>query len=117
MAKPTQDYRDMQIASVLGKDVLLFRSMVARERLSQPFEYELEALSLDANIDFKKIIGTSVSVRLLLPNNHERYLNGWVSQFSQIPSGSVRYATYRFTLRPWLWFLTRYSDCRFFQDK
>ncbi|MEZ5594303.1 MAG: type VI secretion system tip protein TssI/VgrG [Gammaproteobacteria bacterium] len=117
MAKPTQDYRDTQIASVLGKDVLLFRSMVARERLSQPFEYELEALSLDANIDFKKIIGTSVSVRLLLPNNRERYFNGWVSQFSQVPSGTVRYAAYRFTLRPWLWFLTRYSDCRFFQDK
>ena len=117
MSKPTQDYREVQLTSVLGKDVLLFRSMVAHEQLSQPFEYHINAYSLDASLDFTKVIGTPMSVCLTLPDNRKRYFNGWVSEFSQMPSGSHRYAAYRMVLRPWLWFLSRYSNCRFFQDK
>lgn len=117
MSSPTQDYRLVQISSVFGKDVLLFHTMVAQEELSRLFNFQLEAYSKDDNLDFKKIIGTAMSVFLGLPENRERYFNGWVSEFAQIPSSVHRYSKYRIVLRPWLWFLSRYADCRFFQEK
>ena len=117
MEKPTQDYRPIRMASEFGKDVLLFHSMSAMEQLGQPFEYRIHAFSTDANLDFNKIIGTPMSVCLDLPEGRKRYFNGWVSEFSQMPSEVHRYAAYQIVLRPWLWFLSHHADCRFFQDK
>ena len=117
MGKPTQDYRPVRIASEFGKDVLLFHRMNAVEQLGQSFEYHIQAFSTDANLDFNTIIGTAMSVCLDLPEGRKRYFNGWVSEFSQVPSDSQRYTAYHIVLRPWVWFLSYHADCRFFQDK
>jgi len=118
MSTPTQDNRPIVLKSVLGKDVLLFRKMTARERLNTPFTFEIEAYSEDTQIDFNALMGTPMSVCLEMPEDRKRYFNGWVSEFAQTPSESPHgYAAYRIVLRPWLWFLSRVSDCRIFQDK
>ena len=49
------------------------------------------------------------------PKTRTRYFNGYVTRFAQ--GGTYgRYTRYYATVRPWLWFLTRTSDCRIFQD-
>lgn len=112
----SQDTRDMAVATPLGDNVLLLDRMVASERLSGLFEYTLELLASDRDIKFEDVLGDNFTVRYLLPNGETRYFNGFVSEFSYV-GDSGKYAAYFATLRPWLWFLTRTSDCRIFQQK
>jgi type VI secretion system secreted protein VgrG len=107
----------MAINTALGEDKLLFRRMTASEHLGQLFEFQLELLSDDNEIQLDSILGTNATVRVELPNEFgTRYYNGYVTQFSHAGIAG-RYALYHATLRPWLWFLTRTADCRIFQNK
>lgn len=112
----TQKHRELAIGTPLGEDVLLLAAMSGREQLGRPFEFQLELVSEDTQIQFEDIIGQNVTVRLELSKNATRYFNGYVSNFAQTP-GKGGYAEYKATVVPWLWFLTRTSDCRIFQEK
>jgi type VI secretion system secreted protein VgrG len=105
----------MEITTPLGDD-LLFHGMHAREELSRLFEYQVDLLSPNAEIDLDRILGQHVTVRLLVSEDSTRYFSGHVTRFTQ--SGTLgRYHRYSATVSPWLWFLTRTADCRIFQDK
>jgi type VI secretion system secreted protein VgrG len=105
----------MEIVTPLGEDVLLFHGMSAREEMSRLFEYRLDLLSTKDDINLDDILGQNVTIKLGLPQDQTRYFNGYVSRFS---AGGMygRHHRYVATVRPWLWFLTRTSDCRIFQD-
>ena len=107
--------RVMDIATPLGDGVLLFHGMRGREELGRLSEYHLDLLSPDGEIDVDAILGKNVTIKLALPDDSTRYFNGFVTRFSQ---GEVhgRYHHYSATVHPWLWFLTRTSDCRIFQE-
>ncbi|MCW7541340.1 type VI secretion system tip protein VgrG [Aquabacterium sp. A7-Y] len=108
--------RVMDISTPLGEDVLLFRSMNASEELGRLFELRIELLSERDDIDPDDLLGKKVTVRLELPAGVRRCFNGYVTRFGL--SGHVgRYHRYRLTARPWLWLLTRNSDCRIFQNQ
>jgi len=112
----TQKHRGMAIGTPLGPDTLLLRGIAGTEELSTLFSYGLDLLSEDHAIDFDAIVGQNVSVRIETGRGGTRYINGLVSAFSQ--SRRVgRLASYQATIVPWLWMLTRTSDCRIFQDK
>jgi len=115
MARRTQEYRDVAVATPLGEDVLLLTSMSATEQLGRPFEYELGLVSEKLDIKASEIVGKNVTVRLNLSSGEVRYFNGFVSRFVQNPSSGDE-AQYTATLVPWLWFLTRTADCRIFQE-
>jgi len=118
MTRATQADRQLELTTNLGADVLLLRRMTGVERLGQAFEYRLELLSTDPGIDFSAILGERVSARLSLADSEDkRFFNGVVTDFEQMDSIDQRYARYEMTLRPWLWFLTRTSDCRIFQEQ
>src|SRR5262245_639863 len=107
--------RVMAITTPLGEDVLLFHRMHAREELSRPFEYQLELLSAKDDIDLDEILGKNVTVKVGLPDDSTRFYNGFVTRIAQ-GDRHGRYTRYHAVVRPWLWFLTRTSDCRIFQD-
>ena len=114
----TQENRLIAVETPLGRDALIFRSMRVSEALGRMFEINLELLSSDFDIAFDKMLGQSVTVRIEPEpgRGDARYFNGLVSEFSQ--TGALgEHATYRATLRPWLWFLTRSADCRIYQAK
>jgi len=110
----TQRHRELAIGTPLGEDVLLLVAMSGTEQLGRPFDFRLKLVSEDHQIRFEDIIGQNVSIRLELSKNKTRYFNGYVSSFMQTP-GRGRYAEYKATVVPWVWFLTRTSDCRIFQ--
>ena len=112
----TQKYRELEIATPLGEDVLLLTSMSGTEQLGRPFRFELELTSEDHQIKYTDIVGQNVTIRLNLFEDKNRYFNGFVSRFTQI-SASGRLASYRATIVPWLWFLTRTANCRIFQKE
>ncbi|RKP49394.1 type VI secretion system Vgr family protein [Trinickia fusca] len=114
----TQDNREAAVTSKLGKDKLLFRGMRGREELGRPFEFQLELLSEDPNIEAKQLLGTSMSIELAAASGSTREFNGVVSQFSIVDyRPGDRLTCYEAVVRPRLWLLTRSSHCRFFYNK
>jgi type VI secretion system secreted protein VgrG len=106
--------RVMEITTPLGKD-LLFHAMHGREELSRVSEYQVDLLSLKADIDINQILGKNVTIKLVLQDDSVRHFNGYVTRFSQ---GGMhgKYRRYYATVRPWAWFLSRTADCRIFQE-
>jgi type VI secretion system secreted protein VgrG len=108
--------RVMEIVTPLGADVLLFHSMTAREEMSGLFAYRVDLLSPRDDINLDEILGKNVTIKLQLPHDETRFFNGYVTKFAQ--GGTLgRFRRYHATVRPWLWFLTRTTDCRIFQDQ
>jgi type VI secretion system secreted protein VgrG len=114
MSGPTQALRQIAINTPLGADVLLVRRCSIREEISRLFRIELNLSSKKSDINFDDIIGKNVTLRLEL-DNQTRYFNGFVSRFVQTKA-ERSYSAYQATVVPWLWFLTRTSDCRIFQE-
>jgi type VI secretion system secreted protein VgrG len=123
MPSYTQTKRAMGVTTPLGADVLLLRGMTAHEGISTLFELQLDLLSENHQIRAEDLLGQPVTVRLELQDGRgKRYFNGLVSRFEHsgapVALGNYgNFSTYRATLVPWLWFLTRRSDCRMFQGK
>jgi type VI secretion system secreted protein VgrG len=111
----TQDNRLISIDTPLGKDILLLQGFTGHEGVSQLFNYSLDLLGENHSIPFNKLIGQKVTLTVRLADDSERYVNGFISRFVQ--SGvDVRFTYYRAEVVPWLWFLTRTTDCRIFQN-
>jgi type VI secretion system secreted protein VgrG len=107
--------RMMELSSPLGKD-LIFRWLRGREELGRPSEFELAALSTRSDIKPNDLLGKKITVKLEREKGGTRYFNGYVTRFAQGDTLG-RYHEYRMTVRAWLWFLTRTTDCRIFQEK
>jgi type VI secretion system secreted protein VgrG len=103
-----------QVTTPLGDDVLRLRRMIGREELGRLFSYELELLGPDGELKLADLLGQPMTLHLTLADESVRYFNGIVSRFSRTGS-SGRHAVYLATLRPWLWLLTRSTDCKIFQ--
>ncbi|CAN1606251.1 type VI secretion system Vgr family protein [Pseudomonas mediterranea] len=110
-----QATRLAKITSPLGPEVLLLKDMGGGEELGRLFNYELQLHSLDNAIDLHQVLGKPMCVSMQLDGGGERHFHGIVARFSQnVDQG--QFASYQATLRPWLWLLTRTSDCRIFQN-
>ena len=110
----TQQNREVEIISPLGPDVLLVRDITITEELGRLFTINLELGSTE-DIKFEDLLGQNVTIRLNLKSG-KRYFNGFVSSLSQgVNEG--RFMRYYATVNSWLWFLTRTSDCKIFQNK
>ncbi|SAL29033.1 Rhs element Vgr protein [Caballeronia terrestris] len=103
------------IDTPLGDD-LLFLGMRASAELGRMFSCELTLVSKRADIDFKRILGKRVTVSLQVPKAKARIFAGYVVGFRQTGMRG-RLHVYEAEVRPWLWLLTRRSNCRIFQNK
>lgn len=111
----TQANRFVAIATPLGEDKLLAKAVTIREMMNRPFEIDAELLSIDKAIEFDKIIGQNVTIRMALGNGSTRYFNGIVSSFSY-EGMQDDLSVYRARIVPAAWFLSRRSDCKIFQN-
>jgi type VI secretion system secreted protein VgrG len=111
----TQRARLIGVTTTLPADTLLLRSATVSERLSALFEVELDLLSEDDCVAATDLLGQTMTVRLALQDESQRFFNGHVSRFAHI-GYQGRLARYQAVLVPWLWLLTRTSDCRIFQE-
>jgi type VI secretion system secreted protein VgrG len=108
--------RAMSITTPLGGDVLLFHTLDVTEELGRLAEYDITVLSEKRDIDPNDLLGKHVTVKLELPKGGPRYFDAQVVRFA-LAGKRGRYYRYTIVARPWLWFLTRSSDCRIFQGK
>jgi len=113
----SQDHRLMAVETPLGKDVLLLQELTGYEAISHLFSYELDLLAHEhSSVAFKDIVGKKVSISLQLSDGKPRYINGYVSRFTQGETDARFFTHYHAQVVPWLWFLTRQADCRIFQN-
>ena len=110
-----QDTRIGELKTPLGKDKLVLSRFDGTEGLGELFEYRIEALSLDEDINFDNAIGQNCSVTFKSYGG-ERVFNGVLIEAQWLGMKGVYYA-YRLVLRPWFWMLSRTADCRMFSDK
>jgi type VI secretion system secreted protein VgrG len=82
--------------------------------LGRPFEYQVDLLSKTANLDLADVLGKPMTVILPIGMAGRRHFNGVIARFWQL-GWQGEETRYRATLRPWLWLLTRTSNCRIFQ--
>jgi type VI secretion system secreted protein VgrG len=112
----TQANRRIAISTPLGEEVLLLRAFSGSEAISQLFHFSLDLLSESDSLSFEDIVGKPVSLTIQDADGADRYWHGFISRFSQ-GNQDGRLTAYHATMVPWLWFLTRTSDCRIFQNK
>ena len=123
MGEYTQENRWIQVFTPLGVDELLLQSFQGQEGVSQLFQFDLEMHSENRNIRFEEIVGQNVTVTVHLSDGSVRFINGVINSFLQGGSSPLEggltpavFTHYHATLVPWLWHLTRSSDCRIFQN-
>ncbi|WP_390343991.1 type VI secretion system Vgr family protein [Variovorax boronicumulans] len=110
--------RTVQVHTVLSAEQLKFRAMRGHEGLSQLFEFEVDMVSTSFNLDLKRLLGTSLTLAIA-DDGTTRYLNGTVVRFELVGRANEtgRHYIYRALVQPWLWYLTRTTDCRIFQNQ
>ncbi len=114
VTNPTDTNRGLKFDSPLGDDLVCV-SFSGQEKLGRLFDYRLDLLSENPDIQFQDIVGQRVTVSMEL-SDRDRYFNGYITEFTYM-GDSGQYASYQATMKPWFWFLTRTSDCRIFQNQ
>ena len=121
MAGLIQDNRAVKVYTPLPDNTLLFSSMTGSERISTLFDYRLELITENVEVDLDKILGEDITVQLdYTPSDYvspgsSRFYHGIVASCGLVASADS-FMHYEFSVRPWLWFLTRTADCRIFQE-
>ncbi|MBM3786571.1 MAG: type VI secretion system tip protein VgrG [Acidobacteria bacterium] len=115
----TQETRLLKLYTPLGEDILLVRSIKGTEGISQLYSYEVECFAENSQtIDWSQLIGKAVCVRASLdtaPGDY-RYFSGVVQSVTRA-NRSFSHTSYRLVFGPSLWFLTKRSQSRIFQQK
>jgi type VI secretion system secreted protein VgrG len=97
---------------------LKFDGLTGQEELGRPFLYTVELSSGTVRGNVSTLVGAvaSVSMSQSAQGAPTRYLNGIVTRVvsTGLTGGAYHY---RVELRPWIWLLTRLTDCAIFQSK
>ncbi len=105
-----------KLKTPLGDDVLVLKGFSGSEGLGELFEFQIDALSEQANVDFDRALGQACTIELGTYKQKKRYFCGILTHAQWI-GGDQEYYAYRLVLRPWFWLLNHRADCRIFLDK
>jgi type VI secretion system secreted protein VgrG len=112
----SQSDRVAEFTTPLGKDKLVLIDLNGTEGLGELFEYRIETLSEQENVDFDKALGQGCTLRLKAYAGKVRIYNGILTE-AQWVGKTEEFHHYKLVLRPWLWLLGHKADCRIFLDK
>ncbi len=112
---PKQTQRVAVLTTPFGADVLNAVRFDGTEGLSELFEFSIEAVGEGDPVDFNDAIGSNCTLSLE-GKTTKREFCGVLTEATHLEA-SANLNTYRLVLRPWLWLLSRTSDCRIFHDK
>jgi type VI secretion system secreted protein VgrG len=90
-------------------------SAVIVEGLEEPFRMEL-SLRSKTETKYSEVLGQPVCVNVNLGAGSARHLHGLVSELVFLGRDAADHL-YRLVARPWLWFLSRSTNCRIFQEQ
>jgi type VI secretion system secreted protein VgrG len=113
----TQSERLLSVSTPLGEDVLLLTAFTGREEISRLFQFQLNLASEKDDIVPADIVGKPITWAVNYVHDEPRYFHGYVNRFAAAGTSDRGHRTYRADVVPWLWFLTRTTDCKIFQNK
>ncbi|MCA8977189.1 MAG: type VI secretion system tip protein VgrG [Planctomycetes bacterium] len=117
-----QEDRVLAIDAINGVEFAL-GGFVGSEEVSGLFHFRLEVTSEDLAVAANKVIGKPVSFRI---EDHEDIDSGSTTQprhfhgiVAEMYAGqkAIDHRIYTLVVVPWLWMLTKRTDCRIFQQK
>jgi type VI secretion system secreted protein VgrG len=112
----SQDTRFLKLTTPLGASQLLAECVRAEEGLSQGFALRIAALSTDAAIPLKSLIGQPVLLELLTAaSGGARAFHGHITK-AELSGANGGFARYSLVAEPWTAFLGHTRDSRIFQD-
>jgi type VI secretion system secreted protein VgrG len=117
--EPTQKHRFAAIETALGEDRFLLKYFSGKEELGRLFDYSITLLDPMDDVDADELIGQNITIRLQVETDeheHVRYFNGFVSSLSFVGYHNNA-GIYHARMVPWLWLLSRTSDCQSFQEE
>ncbi len=122
LGAPTQNERLLRLHTPLGPDVLLAERLDGIESIEPApaapagLRFTLHALSTNAHLDLKQLIGQPALVELELADASLRPWHGHVTAVA-LEGSDGGLARYRLVMEPWLAFLGHRQDSWVFQDK
>ncbi|WP_420857733.1 type VI secretion system Vgr family protein [Marivivens marinus] len=111
-----QDTRLARLHTALGGDVLVLRRFGGVERLNGLFEFRVEALSDNPEIDFDELLGTHATVEIKTIAGDPRFFDGIITTARWAGTGEQG-VKYEFMLRPWFWIASKRRQQRIFHEK
>jgi type VI secretion system secreted protein VgrG len=123
MANLSQANRVGALKTPLGDDELVLKGFSGSEGLGELFEFHVEALSEQENINFDPVLGQACTIKLRTHKQKQRFFCGvltdaqWAGRDPDYFGEKEKYYAYRLVLRPWFWLLAHQADCRIFLDK
>ena len=112
---PVQEKRAGVLETPLGKDKLAIVRFDGSEGVNELFEWRLEAVSAEGDIDFDALIGKHATLTINGVNGRKRKFDGIVTGARWL---GVRdhFHAYALVLKPWLWVLSQRTDNYIFHD-
>ncbi len=117
MSTYTQDGRPFRLETPLGKDVLLLVRWYGEERVSQLYQFTVEAWSPNPDIDVKSLLLQPVTLHMDLPDGGQRTIRGVVKRF--VNAGRTAWGeltAYHLDIVPPHWMLTIGRTFEIFQE-
>ncbi len=108
---------ELSISGLKG-DVIV-NNIRGSETMSELFEFHVSFSSEERELNAEKILGSNVTLTFKF-EEHERFINGIISQFSQGTTSlkdDIYHTEYFFTMHPKLWLLSLDNNYKIFQKK
>ena len=117
MADLSQDNNPGKLTTALGDTKLVLSRFNGNEALSELFEWRIEALSEEQNVDFQSALGKNCTIKVTAIDKKERYFSGLLieARWTGMRNGGL--FAHQLVVRPWLWLLSLTSDCKIFSQK
>lgn len=96
--------------------LMVANRLEAYEGLSRDFQFTVEILSDNPDIELKDVLGKMVTVELVRDDGSRRYFNGYVFDFRFVKN-DAGFSYYDMVLMPWLAFLRYRRDSYLFHGK
>lgn len=116
LSRFTQATRLLRLTTPLGSNELLAECVRGEESISGGFAFTISALSADAGISLRALLGQPALLELLtVQDGQARPFHGYLTAV-ELNGANGGMARYTLTLQPWSAFLARGRDSRVFQD-
>ncbi|WP_198369233.1 type VI secretion system Vgr family protein [Roseomonas rosulenta] len=117
----SQTTRVLEIQTTLGPDLAMLTELEGEERISQPYLFNISFVSEAEPAQVARLLGTAVSIKMGWPEAESgierRCLHGHIKRLRRGMAGRGDGIEWHAEVVPTLWFLSRTSDCRIFQEK
>ena len=115
--KLSQDTRVAKFTTPLGQNVLALERFQGHEAVGELFEFHIDAVSEAKDgkpeVTFDKALGNLCCVSIKNHDGSMRHFNGMLTEARWRGVQGSLFA-YSLVLQPWLWMLSRVSDCHIF---